>query len=71
MPDRADPIFFKSRTVSASRSPMSLGLDTVGDHGKQKMPGQVRGRLPSGHALPPGPQTLEFETAQMRDLLFQ
>ena len=36
-----------------------LGLDTVGDHRKQQMPGQVRGRLPAGHALPAGPQTIE------------
>ena len=69
--DRADPIFFSSRSVAASRSPKRLGLETVGDHRKQQLPGQVRGRLPSGHALPAGPQTIERETAQMRDLLVQ
>ncbi len=48
-----------------------LGLDAVSDHRKQQLPGQVRRRFPSGHALPAGSQDLEVETAQMRDLILQ
>src|SRR4026209_688725 len=48
-----------------------LGLDAVSDHRKKQLPGQVRRRFPSGHALPAGSQDLEVETAQMRDLILQ
>src|SRR5215203_3556522 len=48
-----------------------IGLETVGNHCKQKVPGHVSGRLLACHALPTGPQSIERETAKLRDLLVQ
>jgi hypothetical protein len=47
-----------------------VSLDPISQHAEQQMPWQVRGWLPSKHALPSGTQTLEVEIAQMRDLVF-
>ena len=47
-----------------------LGLQTIGEHRKQKMPGEVRWCvLPNAYA-PSGSQPLEAKIAQARDLGF-
>jgi hypothetical protein len=48
-----------------------IGLQPVGENGKQQMAGQMRRRLLPEHALPARPQAMEIEIAQMRDLVVQ
>lgn len=47
-----------------------LGLQTIGEHRKQKMPGEVSWRVLPATCAPSGPQRFEVETAQARDLGF-
>src|SRR5262245_40646055 len=47
-----------------------LGLQTIGEHRKQKMPGEVRWRVVSNACAPSGSQPLEAKIAQARDLGF-
>ena len=46
-----------------------LGLDPIGQHPEQQVPGQVLGRRLAGHGPEAGPQTREIEVAQPRDLV--
>jgi hypothetical protein len=48
-----------------------IGLQSVGENGKQQMTGQMRRWLSPKHAFPARPQAMEIETAQMRDLVVQ
>jgi hypothetical protein len=47
-----------------------LGLQAIGKHRKQKMSGEVRWCVVPDACAPSGPQRLEAETAQARDLGF-
>ena len=49
----------------------AFGLQTVGDHAVEQMPGQVVGGLAAEHRMPSCPQATEIEIAQMRDLFLQ
>ena len=45
-----------------------VGLQPVGENTEQQMPRHMRRRLPPEQPLPASAQTLEIETAQVRDL---
>ena len=45
-----------------------IGLQPIGQHAEEEMPGQVRGRLPPEHVPPPGTKRANVEIAQARDL---
>jgi hypothetical protein len=47
-----------------------LGLQTIGEHRKQKLPADVGWRVLSEACAPSGLQRLDAETAQARDLGF-
>jgi hypothetical protein len=46
-----------------------IGLQSVGENGKQQVAGQMRRRLLPEQALPARPQAMEIEIAHMRDLV--
>ena len=45
-----------------------IGLQPIGQHAKQEMPRQVRGRLPPEHVVPSGAKRAGVEIAQARNL---
>jgi hypothetical protein len=47
-----------------------LGLQAIGEHRKQKMPGEVSWRVVPNACAPSGSQGLDAKTAQARDLSF-
>jgi hypothetical protein len=48
-----------------------VGLQPIGQDTEQQVAGQVRGRAPSEHGMPSGPQLPDIETAQARDLVIE
>jgi hypothetical protein len=48
---------------------IAIGLDLKRQHREQQMPRHMRRRRSLEHTLPPRPQSLEIEIAQMRDLV--
>ena len=71
--DRADQYVPEKRNeffaMWAYQRAKALGLDPIGEDGKDEMPWQMIGcRLPK-HSLPAGPKPFEGEVAQVRDLV--
>jgi hypothetical protein len=49
----------------------SFGLQAIGNDAIEQMARQMVGRLAAKDRMPLGPQTMEIEIAQMRDLILQ